>query len=70
MRILAVNAISFVGGAEEWLLHLVRGLAPRGHRIEVAHDPRSPLGRRAREAGANTIALTAMGRFVEKEVDV
>lgn len=52
MRILAVNAISFVGGAEEWLLHLVRGLAPRGHRIDVAHDPRSPLGRRAGEAGA------------------
>ena len=51
MRILAVNAISFVGGAEEWLLHLVRGLAPRGHRIDVAHDPRSPLGRRAGEAG-------------------
>jgi glycosyltransferase involved in cell wall biosynthesis len=52
VRILAVNAISFVGGAEEWLLHLVRGLAPRGHRIEVAHDPRSSLGHRAREAGA------------------
>ena len=51
MRILAVNAISFVGGAEEWLLHLVSRLAPRGHRIDVAHDPRSPLGRRAREAG-------------------
>ncbi len=54
MRILAVNAISFVGGAEEWLLHLVRRLAPRGHRIDVAHDPRSPLGRRAREAGAES----------------
>ncbi|HKY59752.1 MAG TPA: glycosyltransferase family 4 protein [Gemmatimonadota bacterium] len=54
MRILAVNAISFVGGAERWLLHLVRGLAPRGHRLDVAHDPRSPLGRDALEAGADT----------------
>lgn len=52
MRILAVNAISFVGGAEGWLLHLVRRLAPRGHEIDIAHDPRSPLGRLALEAGA------------------
>jgi len=52
VKILAVNAISFVGGAERWLLHLVRRLAPRGHRLDVAHDPRSPLGRDALGAGA------------------
>jgi glycosyltransferase involved in cell wall biosynthesis len=55
VRILTVNAISFVGGAERWLLHLVRGLAPRGHRLDVAHDPRSPLGRDALEAGAEAV---------------
>ncbi len=54
MRILIVNAIGFVGGAERWIVHLVERLAPRGHAIEVAHDPRSPLGWLARAAGAGT----------------
>ena len=52
MRILFVNAIGFVGGAEKWIVHLTRRLAPRGHEIQVAYDPRSPLGDLAREAGA------------------
>lgn len=52
MRILLVNAIGFVGGAEKWIVHLTRGLVSRGHHIEVAYDPRSPLGDLAREAGA------------------
>ena len=52
MRILFVNAIGFVGGAEKWIVHLTRGLVPRGHHIEVAYDPRSPLGELARGAGA------------------
>jgi glycosyltransferase involved in cell wall biosynthesis len=52
MRILFVNAIGFVGGAEKWIVNLTRRLAPRGHAIEVAHDPRSPLGELARSAGA------------------
>ncbi|HET6617936.1 MAG TPA: glycosyltransferase [Gemmatimonadota bacterium] len=52
MRILFVNAIGFVGGAEKWIVHLTRRLASRGHEIQVAYDPRSPLGDLAREAGA------------------
>lgn len=52
MRILFVNAIGFVGGAEKWIVNLTRRLVPRGHSIEVAHDPRSPLGELARSAGA------------------
>lgn len=55
MRILLVNAASFVGGAEHWLLHLVRRLAPRGHALEVAHHPRSDLGERALAAGAAAV---------------
>ena len=52
MRILFVNAIGFVGGAEKWIVHLTRRLVPRGHEVQVAFDPRSPLGELAREAGA------------------
>jgi len=53
MRILFVNAIGFVGGAEKWIVNLTRRLTPRGHEIEVAHDSRSPLGELARAAGAD-----------------
>ncbi len=52
MRILFVNAIGFVGGAEKWIVNLTRLLIPRGHEVQVAHDPRSPLGELARAAGA------------------
>lgn len=61
MRILVVNAIAFVGGAEHWLLHLVRQLAPRGHEIEVAHHPGSPLGALARESGAASTWIMPSG---------
>lgn len=52
MRILFVNAVGFVGGAETWIVHLAGRLAARGHAIEVVHDPASPLGDLARAAGA------------------
>ncbi|HJU85884.1 MAG TPA: glycosyltransferase family 4 protein [Gemmatimonadota bacterium] len=52
MRILLVNALGFVGGAEKWIVNLTARLVPRGHAVEVAHDPRSPLGELARAAGA------------------
>jgi glycosyltransferase involved in cell wall biosynthesis len=52
VKILIVNAAAFLGGAEEWVLSLIRHLGPRGHAIEVAHHPRSALGDRALEAGA------------------
>jgi glycosyltransferase involved in cell wall biosynthesis len=54
VRILFVNAIGFVGGAEKWIVHLTRRLASRGHEIEVAYDPRSPLGELARGVGADS----------------
>ena len=54
MRILFVNAVGFVGGAETWIVHLAGRLAARGHTIEVAHDPASELGDLARAAGART----------------
>lgn len=54
MRILFVNAIGFIGGAEMWIRNLTRYLVSRGHEPEVAYDPRSPLGDLAREAGAVT----------------
>jgi glycosyltransferase involved in cell wall biosynthesis len=54
VRILFVNALGFLGGAEKWIVHLTDRLVPRGHAIEVAHDPRSPLGDLARAAGAGT----------------
>lgn len=54
MRILFVNAIGFVGGAETWIVHLARSLVARGHAVEVAHDPASPLGDQARAAGARS----------------
>ena len=52
MRILFVNAVGFVGGAETWIVHLAGRLVARGHTVEVAHDPASPLGALARAAGA------------------
>ena len=52
MRILFVNAIGFLGGAEMWIRNLTRCLVARGHAVEVAYDPRSPLGDLARDAGA------------------
>lgn len=61
MRILFVNAIGFVGGAERWLAHLTMRLVARGHRVELAHDPRSPLGELARSAGAE--AWVPVGGF-------
>jgi glycosyltransferase involved in cell wall biosynthesis len=82
MRILFVNAIGFVGGAEKWIVHLTRRLAPRGHEIQVAHDPRSPLGDLGRAAGAETWvppgdfrgaarAARALAREIrEREIDV
>lgn len=54
MRILFVNAVGFVGGAETWIVHLARQLVARGHLVEVAHDPASPLGAGARAAGARS----------------
>ncbi|HET7692722.1 MAG TPA: glycosyltransferase [Gemmatimonadota bacterium] len=61
MRILFVNAVGFIGGAETWIVHLAGRLAARGHAIEVAHDPASPLGELARAAGAR--AWTPRGGF-------
>ena len=61
MRILFVNAVGFVGGAETWVVHLAERLAARGHAIEVAHDPASPLGDLSRAAGAR--AWTPRGGF-------
>jgi glycosyltransferase involved in cell wall biosynthesis len=61
VRILFVNAVGFVGGAETWIVHLAGRLAARGHAIEVAHDPASPLGDLARAAGAR--AWTPKGGF-------
>ena len=61
MKILFVNAVGFVGGAETWIVHLAGRLAARGHAIEVAHDPASPLGDLARAAGAR--AWTPRGEF-------
>ncbi|MGH7558555.1 MAG: glycosyltransferase family 4 protein [Gemmatimonadota bacterium] len=46
------DAIAFAGSAEHWLLPLVRQLAPRGHEIEIAHDPRSAIAELAVEGGA------------------
>ncbi|HEY7472449.1 MAG TPA: glycosyltransferase [Gemmatimonadota bacterium] len=66
MRVLIVNAIGFMGGAEKWILHLTRRLAPRGHEIQVAYDPRSPLGELAREAGAEAWVPTGGFRGVAR----
>lgn len=55
MKILIVNAASFIGGAEVWILRLVERLAPRGHAITLAHHRDSPLGTRALAAGARRI---------------
>lgn len=52
MRVLFVNALGFMGGAEKWIVNLTGLLVPRGHAVEVAHDPRSPLGELAGAAGA------------------
>jgi glycosyltransferase involved in cell wall biosynthesis len=52
VRILVVNAVPFVGGAELWIVNLVRHLEPRGHEMEVAHHPNSRLAQLAAEAGA------------------
>jgi glycosyltransferase involved in cell wall biosynthesis len=54
VRILFVNALGFVGGAEKWIVHLTGRLVRRGHAVEVAHDARSPLGGLVRAAGAET----------------
>jgi glycosyltransferase involved in cell wall biosynthesis len=61
VRVLFVNAIGFVGGAEKWIVNLTRRLTPRGHAIELAYDPRSPLGELARSAGAR--AWVPDGKF-------
>jgi glycosyltransferase involved in cell wall biosynthesis len=61
VRILFVNAVGFVGGAETWVVQLAGRLAARGHAIEVAHDPASPLGDLSRAAGAR--AWTPRGGF-------
>ncbi|MHC4338787.1 MAG: glycosyltransferase family 4 protein [Planctomycetota bacterium] len=57
VRLLVVNAIPFVGGAERWIVNLVRHLVPRGHEMEVAHHPDSRLAQLARAAGAQCWAL-------------
>ena len=54
MRVLFVNAMGFVGGAEKWIVNLTGRLVRRGHSVEVAHDARSPLAGLARGAGAET----------------
>ena len=54
MRVLFVNALGFVGGAEKWIVNLAGRLVARGHAVEVAHDARSPLAALARAAGAET----------------
>jgi glycosyltransferase involved in cell wall biosynthesis len=51
VRILFVNALGFVGGAEKWIVNLTGRLVPRGHAVEVAYDSRSPLGDLVRAAG-------------------
>lgn len=59
MRILVINGIDWVGGAEQWIVHLVGLLRSRGHAVGVVHHPGSPLGGRAGTAGARTITLPA-----------
>lgn len=54
MKVLLVNGVGFEGGAERWIVHLVRQLAARGHTMEVAHHPDSRLGERAAAAGASS----------------
>ena len=70
MRILFVNAIGFVGGAEMWIRNLTRSLVARGHEVQVAYDPRSPLGDLAREAGAETWVPPAAYRGVVRSARV
>ena len=52
VRILVVNAVPFVGGAERWIAHLASRLVPRGHEIEVAHRPGTGLDELLRRTGA------------------
>ena len=66
MRVLFVNAIGFVGGAEKWIVNLTRRLTPRGHAIELAYDPRSPLDLAAvlRRLAEDRSALEALARHI------
>lgn len=59
MKILIVNAVELVGGAERWIAHLVERLGARGHSFGVVHHPRSPVAGLARAAGAATRAADA-----------
>jgi glycosyltransferase involved in cell wall biosynthesis len=54
VRILIVNGVRHVGGAEHWIARLTPPLIERGHAIEVVHHADSPLGELAAKAGAAT----------------
>ncbi|MGH7554008.1 MAG: hypothetical protein ACREMQ_13375, partial [Longimicrobiales bacterium] len=54
MRILIVNGVRHVGGAEHWIARLTPPLIERGHSIEIVHHADSALGDLAVEAGAAT----------------
>jgi len=63
MKTLHVNTERTWRGGEQQTLLLARGLAARGHGVDVACQPGSPMAERARQAGLSVREVKMRGEF-------
>jgi glycosyltransferase involved in cell wall biosynthesis len=63
MRILFINSIRMWGGAEVWLMDVMRGLARRGHEVALVCRPGTILEQNARRQGFDVVAMTMRSDF-------
>lgn len=63
MRVLFVSSIQMWGGAEVWLMDVMRGLQRRGHSVFLVCRPGTILEKNARERGFDVTPLTMRSDF-------
>jgi glycosyltransferase involved in cell wall biosynthesis len=63
MRILFISSIQMWGGAEVWLMDVVRGLGARGHAVTIACRPGTILEKNARAQGFDVVPVAMRSDF-------
>ena len=63
VRILFINSIQMWGGAEVWLMDVMRGLEGRGHEVTLVCRPGTILEERARAEGFDVVSLPMRSDF-------
>ncbi|HEX5133183.1 MAG TPA: glycosyltransferase family 4 protein [Candidatus Krumholzibacteria bacterium] len=63
LRILFISSIQMWGGAEIWLMDVMRGLGARGHEVSLVCRPGTILERNARAQGCSVVPIPMRSDF-------